>query len=142
MKKNIDLERATGLVVRARRAAAFQKREAGEPRNPFQAKPGQEKSFEEAGKDVIAYDLLLNLVEKEAKAERARALFPYKQKARRFADRALDFIVGVGIVSIGALGVSAASLLLRAPDVVTRATAIVGVLFIIAREVINRWKQK
>ena len=146
MKKNItldlDLKRATGLIIRARRAAAFQKRDAGEPRNPARAKPGQEKTFQEAGESVRAYDAVLNLIEKEVKAERLRATYPARAKARRFADRALDFIVGFGIVSVAALGVASALLLLRAPDIATRAAAFAGVTLILSREVASHWKRK
>ena len=140
--KNTDLERATGLIVRARRDAAFRKYNTGEPRNPAKAKPGQEKAFQEAGESVRAYDVILNLIEKEVKAERLRATLPARAKVQRFADRALDFVIGFGIVAVAALGTAAALLLLRAPDIATRAAAFVGVLLIIAREVAARWKRK
>lgn len=142
MKKNIDLERATGLVIRARRDAAFHKRDAGEPRNPAQAKPGQEKAFQEAGESVRAYDVILNLIEKEVKAERLRATLPARAKVQRFADHTLDFVIGVGITAVAALGIAAALLLLRAPDIATRAAAFAGVALIIIREVVDRLKRK
>ena len=144
MKKNIDLDlkRATGLIIRARRAAAFQRRDAGEPRNPAKAKPGQEKAFQEAGESVRAYDAILDLVEKEAKAERARALLLHKRKIERFADNALNFLIGFGITAVAALGISAALLLLRGPDALTRGAAFVGVAFILTREALYLWKRK
>ena len=65
--------------------ALRQKRAAGEPRAPMRARPGQEAAFWKAEADLAALDLILKLLEREARLERLLAGGRRLARARRFA---------------------------------------------------------
>lgn len=65
--------------------ALRQKRAAGEPRAPMWARPGQEAAFWKAEADLAALDLILKLLEREARLERLLAGGRWIARARRFA---------------------------------------------------------
>ena len=48
MIKHTDFQAAVNLAQSARRNAAYRRRDAGDPRNPFRAKAGREQEFLEA----------------------------------------------------------------------------------------------
>lgn len=127
MRKPPEIERALGITIRGRREAAARRYNAGERRNPFQAKEGHERAFVEAGRDVQAYDLILNLLEKEVKLERAREAFPRKQKARKIANLALDFLVLSGLFCVAMLGPAAVLVLLGVGSPMAEVAACLGV---------------
>lgn len=121
-----DIKAAIGATTVARRAALQQKRATGDPRNPFQARPGMEKEFLDADQGVRAFDLILNLLEKEAARERRKPLL-------RILDRAVEFFATFGLLLIGTLGVSAVCVVLKCPAPVIQATAVIGVGYALAR---------
>ncbi|MPM73446.1 hypothetical protein SDC9_120426 [bioreactor metagenome] len=127
MSKSLNLERALDIAIRGRRAAAARKYDAGERRNPFQAQQGHERTFDEAGRDVRAYDLILKLLENEVKLERARAALPRKQAARKIANLALDFLVLSGLLCVAMLGPAAALVLAGVGSPVAETVAVIGV---------------
>lgn len=112
--------------------ALRQKRAAGEPRAPMRARPGQEAAFWKAEADLAALDLILKLLEKEAARECARRVFPT-------LDAILDFVVGLGLMALGGLGLAAACVVAGAPDSFTRAAALLGLGFMAA---VNLHRQK
>lgn len=121
-----DIKAAIGATTVARRAALQQKRATGDPRNPFQARPGMEKEFLDADQGVRAFDLILNLLEKEAARERRKPLL-------RILDRAEKIFATFGLLLIGTLGVSAVCVVLKCPTPVIQATAVIGVGYALAR---------
>ena len=127
MNRNPELERALGITIRGRREAAARRYDAGERRNPFQAKEGHERAFDEAGRDVQAYNLILNLLEREAKLERAREAFPKKQAARKIANLTLDFLVLSGLFCAAMLGPAAVMVLAGVGSPMAEVAAFLGV---------------
>ena len=121
-----DIKAAIGATTVARRAALQQKRATGDPRNPFQARPGMEKEFLDADQGVRAFDLILNLLEKEVARERRKPLL-------RILDRAEKIFATFGLLLIGTLGVSAVCVVLKCPTPVIQATAVIGVGYALAR---------
>lgn len=73
---------------------------AGNPRNPHRAREGREQEFDSGKKD--AFGLELALIELKARRREDRA-----DEAVRFADRALDIFIGVGLTALAALGLAA-----------------------------------
>ena len=76
MIKHTDFQAAVNLAQSARRNAAYRRRDAGDPRNPFRAKAGREQEFLEATQSARAYGLILKLLEKEARRRTASAERP------------------------------------------------------------------
>lgn len=144
MKTSPDLTRAIEWATSNRRTANWRKRDAGNPRKPFVAAPGMEEEYRDASADVRAMKLILKLLEKEAERERQERMrtktAQLRRKIVRVLDRALDILIGIGLVLLGALGVAAALLLLRAPDLATRTAAVMGVIVALARTVIAAGK--
>ena len=54
MIKHTDFQAAVNLAQSARRNAAYRRRDAGDPRNPFRAKAGREQEFLEATQSARA----------------------------------------------------------------------------------------
>lgn len=75
---------------------------------------------------------ILKLLEKEAARECARRVFPT-------LDAILDFVVGLGLMALGGLGLAAACVVAGAPDSFTRAAALLGLGFMAA---VNLHRQK
>lgn len=138
MANTNDLQTAIGEISLARYKAAVRKKEAGNPRNPFKALPGREEEFYSAAQSVRQYDLILKLLEKEARREIKVEVKRIKVKISRILDRALDFYVGAGIVALATLGFAAAFQLMNAPSPVTQAAAIIGVCVALARAVARK----
>lgn len=78
-----ELQTAIGEMLVARRNAAYRKRDAGDPRNPFQAKIGLEREFYEASQSVRTYDLILKLLENETKREALKRMRPRGSRSPR-----------------------------------------------------------
>ena len=85
-----ELQTAIGEMLVARRNAAYRKRDAGDPRNPFQAKIGLEREFYEASQSVRTYDLILKLLENETKREALKRMRPARVKITKAVDRMVD----------------------------------------------------
>lgn len=114
-----ELKRALALVVSRRRTALIVKRQAGDPRNPFRAKYGEEQTFAYASQEAATLLYILKVLETQAARECARRAWPY-------IDRALDILVAFGLIALGILGVAAVCIVAGAPDPVTRATACIA----------------
>lgn len=138
MKPTITMKEAREWVGELRLELLRQKRAAGDPRAPMQAKPGQEATFEKAETGLAAADFFLKLLEAEERCERARAVTGVKRKVVKTADALLDGAIIFGLASAAMLGVAAVSALLRLPDPVVQATAIVGVAVALARAVARK----
>lgn len=72
---------------------------------------------------VAAY--ILKLLEKEAARECARRVVPT-------LDAILDFLIGLGLMALGGLGLAAACVVAATPDSFTRAAALLGLGFMAA----------
>ena len=122
-----ELKRAADLVAFQRREALSRKRLSGDPRNPFRPRYGAELTFAAASQEAETLGYILKLLEKEAARECARRVFPT-------LDAILDFVVGLGLMALGGLGLVAG-----APDSFTRAAALLGLGFMAA---VNLHRQK
>ena len=122
-----DLKTAIGATVIARRNAAARLREAGNPRDPFRALPGMEQQFFEAAQSVRSYDLVLNLLEREA-----------RKRAGRTAQSAAAFLITAGLITLATLGFAAALLLMRCPVPAVSVTAFIGVAVSLGWAVIRK----
>ena len=122
-----ELQTAIGEMLVARRNAAYRKRDAGDPRNPFQAKIGLEREFYEASQSVRTYDLILKLLENETKREALKRMRPARVKITKAVDRMVDIYVGAGLIALATLGFAAAFVLLRLPLPAVQAAAFIGV---------------
>ena len=96
-----ELKRAADLVAFQRREALSRKRLSGDPRNPFRPRYGAELTFAAASQEAETLGYILKLLEKEAARECARRVFPT-------LDAILDFVVGLGLMALGGLGLAAA----------------------------------
>ena len=123
---------------RARRNAAYRKRDAGDPRNPFQAKIGLEREFYEASQSVRTYDLILKLLENETKRETLKRMRPARVKITKAVDRMVDIYVGAGLIALATLGFAAALLLMRCPVPAVSVTAFIGVAVSLGWAVIRK----
>ncbi len=121
MESTTKLEDALWRVRNARLEAIRLKREKYcDPCNPRKALPGYENEFEAASKQIESMNIILKVLEDElARARRERV----KRKALQLRDMALVF----GLVSLVTLGIAAACITVRAPDPITRASAVAGV---------------
>ena len=125
-----ELKRAADLVAFQRREALSRKRLSGDPRNPFRPRYGAELTFAAASQEAETLGYILKLLEKEAARECARRVFPT-------LDAILDFVVGLGLMALGGLGLAAACVVAGAPDSFTRAAALLGLFLLplaVARE--------
>ena len=104
-----ELKRAADLVAFQRREALSRKRLSGDPRNPFRPRYGAELTFAAASQEAETLGYILKLLEKEAARECARRVFPT-------LDAILDFVVGLGLMALGGLGLAAACVVAGAPD--------------------------
>lgn len=95
-----ELKRAADLVAFQRREALSRKRLSGDPRNPFRPRYGAELTFAAASQEAETLGYILKLLEKEAARECARRVFPT-------LDAILDFVVGLGLMALGGLGLAA-----------------------------------
>ena len=123
------LDMAIAWAEEARRKALQRTRTAGDPRNPYRARVGRGPDFDAGKKDAFG----LGLVLAELKARRGYDRFEHGLK---LADRVLDFLIGVGLAALAALGLAAAFVLLRFPEPTVQIAAIVGVGAALARAVI------
>ena len=89
MRPKMSTRDAQAWAEALRYEALRKKRAAGEPRAPMRARPGQEAAFWKAEADLAALDLILKLLEREARLERLLA------GGRRLA-RALGFLAAAG----------------------------------------------
>lgn len=133
-----DLKTAIGATVIARRNAAARLRDAGDPRNPFQAKIGLEREFYEASQSVRTYDLILKLLENETKREALKRMRPARVKITKAVDRMVDIYVGAGLIALATLGFAAALLLMRCPVPAVSVTAFIGVAVSLGWAVIRK----
>lgn len=133
-----DLKTAIGATVIARRNAAARLREAGNPRDPFQAKIGLEREFYEASQSVRTYDLILKLLENETKREALKRMRPARVKITKAVDRMVDIYVGAGLIALATLGFAAALLLMRCPVPAVSVTAFIGVAVSLGWAVIRK----
>ena len=120
-----ELKRAADLVAFQRREALSRKRLSGDPRNPFRPRYGAELTFAAASQEAETLGYILKLLEKEAARECARRVFPT-------LDAILDFVVGLGLMALGGLGLAAACVVAGAPDSFTRAAALLGLGFMLS----------
>ena len=114
-----ELKRAADLVAFQRREALSRKRLSGDPRNPFRPPYGAELTFAAASQEAETLGYILKLLEKEAARECARRVFPT-------LDAILDFVVGLGLMALGGLGLAAAWVVAGAPGRLTRAAGAPG----------------
>ena len=121
---NEELRAATAAVTELRRRALCNKRAAGNPRHPGKAQPGLEEPYLEADREARVLTLVLKYLEKEAWRQQSREV---KRTAVKLADRALDIAICFGLLGLATLGIAAVCVTLNAPDIVTQATALVGV---------------
>lgn len=133
--KEKRLDMAIAWAEDARRAALRRVRATGDPRNPYRARAGFGEWFDAGKKDAFALELVLAELKARRRAERTDA-------ALRWADRALDVFIGVGLTALAALGTAAALLLLRAPDIATRTAAVVGAAYVVIRDILKRRARK
>lgn len=133
-----ELQTAIGEMLVARRNAACRKRDAGDPRNPFQAKIGLEREFYEASQSVRTYDLILKLLENETKREALKRMRPARVKITKAVDRMVDIYVGAGLIALATLGFAAAFVLLRLPLPAVQAAAFIGVALALAYAVARK----
>ena len=127
-----ELKRAADLVAFRRCEAIARKRLSGDPQDPFRPRYGAEMTFAAASQEVETLGYILKLIEKEAARECMRRVFPT-------LDTILDFVVGLGLMALGSLGLAAACVVTRAPDSFTRAAALLGLGFMVA---VNLHRQK
>lgn len=132
MVKANDFSAAVSSTMVARRNAALRKRDAGDPRNPFRAKPGREQEFFEAAQSVRACDIILKLLENEMRREAHERTRPIRVKITRFIDRVMDFYIAVGLIALATLGFAAAFVLFRLPVPAVQAAAFIGVALALA----------
>lgn len=123
MIKHTDFQAAINLAQSARRNAAYRRRDAGDPRNPFRAKAGREQEFLEATQSARAYGLILKLLEKEAQ----RRAWAMTKPARDGICRVTAIFIRAGEIALATLGMAAAFTLLRLPAPAIQAAAIIGV---------------
>lgn len=133
-----ELQTAIGEMLVARRNAAYRKRDAGDPRNPFQAKIGLEREFYEASQSMRTYDLILKLLENETKREALKRMRPARVKITKAVDRMVDIYVGAGLIALATLGFAAAFVLLRLPLPAVQAAAFIGVALALAYAVARK----
>lgn len=114
-----ELKRAADLIAFRRCEALARKRLSGDPRNPFRPRYGAEMTFATASQEAETLGYILKLLEKEAARECARRVFPT-------LDAILDFVVGLGLMALGGLGLAAACVVAGAPDSFTRAAALLS----------------
>lgn len=127
-----ELKRAADLIAFQRHEALSRKRLSGDPRNPFRPRYGAELTFAASSQEAETLGYILKLLEKEAARECARRVFPA-------LDALLDFVVGLGLMALGGLGLAAACVVAGAPDSFTRAAALLGLGFMAA---VNLHRQK
>lgn len=130
-----ELKRAADLVTFHRREALARKRLSGDPRNPFLPRYGAELTFTAAAQEAETLGYILKLLEKEAARECARRVFPT-------LDAILDFVIGLGLMSLGGLGIAAACVVAGTSDGVTRTAALLGLGFMAAVSLLHRQKRK
>ena len=94
-KKNEKLDAALSWARHQHRAALIRKRAAGEPRDPFRGKPGQEEAFAAAAQDAA---VTATIVEELDRARRAQAKRP-----RLLWEYLLLFLVSCAAVGSGAV---------------------------------------
>ena len=133
MTKQSDFKAAATAVRNARHSALHKKRAAGDPRNPFLARAGQEREFQEADRNVRTCNLILGLLEKEEKRQERKRTQPARERARRFLNRILERLLVAGLAMLAVLGFAAAFLLLRQPSPAVEAAAVIGVSIAAAR---------
>lgn len=132
MDKTHKLEAAWWWAWNTRLEVLRLKREEyGDPRNPLRALPGHEAEFESATELSQSMDVILKSLEREIARARGETV---KRGALQLRDMALIF----GMASLAALGVAAACITVKAPDPLTRASAVVGVALSLAWAVKNR----
>ena len=107
-----ELKRAADLIAFRRCEALARKRLSGDPRNPFRPR----------------YTLLQNAAARECMTRALPTL-----------DAILDFLIGLGLMALGGLGLAAACVVAGAPDGFTRAAALLGLGFMAA---VNLHRQK
>lgn len=129
MKHKETVNAAIAWAEDARRAALQRERQAGEPRSPGRPRPGREAEFQAARADAATLDTIV----KELKTAR---LIGQARRAVRLADRALDILVGVGLVGLAVLGLAALAAVLGYPDTVVRVAALGALGAALARTVI------
>lgn len=129
-----ELQTAIGEMLVARRNAAYRKRDAGDPRNPFRAKLGMEREFYEASQSVRTYDFILKLLENEAKREALERMRPIT----RAVDRMASIYTVAGLIALATLGFGAAFVLLRLPLPAVQAAVIIGVALSLAYAVARK----
>ena len=134
-KMNEELRAATAAVTELRRRALYNKRAAGDPRHPGIARPGLETPYQAADQEARGLTLALKYLEKEAWRQESREI---KRTAVRLADRALDIAICFGLLGLATLGIAAVCVTLNAPDMVTQATALVGVGTALGRAVTRK----
>ena len=132
---NEELRAATAAVTELRRRALYNKRAAGDPRHPGKARPGLETPHQAADREARGLTLALKYLEKEARRQESREI---KRTAVRLADRALDIAICFGLLGLATLGIAAVCVTLNAPDMVTQATALVGVGTALGRAVTRK----
>ncbi len=120
-----ELKRAADLVAFRRREALSRKRLSGDPRNPLRPRYGAELTFAAASQEAETLGYILKLLEKEAARECARRVVPT-------LDAILDFLIGLGLMALGGLGLAAACVVAATPDSFTRAAALLGLGFMAA----------
>lgn len=132
---NEELRAAIAAVSELRRRALYNKRAAGDPRHPGIARPGLETPYQAADQEARGLTLALKYLEKEAWRQESREI---KRTAVRLADRALDIAICFGLLGLATLGIAAVCVTLNAPDMVTQATALVGVGTALGRAVTRK----
>ena len=104
MRPKMSARDAQAWAEALRYEALRQKRAAGEPRAPMRARPGQEAAFWKAEADLAALDLILKLLEREARLERLLAGGRRIARARRFAaDYLATLLASMAAVGLGFL---------------------------------------
>lgn len=101
-----ERQEALDFLRQLRLDAQARKRAYGNPRNPRAALPGYEKDFLEAAQTSRYLGIILNEIDKSSARERR------KKAAASVASRALDILIGVGLVSTGIFGPAAMCIVL------------------------------
>ena len=104
MRPKMSTRDAQAWAEALRYEALRQKRAAGEPRAPMRARLGQEAAVWKAEADLAALDLILKLLEREARLERLLAGGRRLARARRFAaDYLATLLASMAAVGLGFL---------------------------------------
>ena len=126
MKKQNDFKSAISLTEDVRLNALRIKRDAGDPRNPFCAKSGQEAEYYKATQSIQACDLILKALKKEKKHEAWKKAQTLKKNVKHLFICAMDVFVMAGLIALACMGFAAVAVLFKFYDPIIQAASVIG----------------